>query len=163
MLLFLVLPGPPTALRFLEINATALELTWQEGLKGNSPIIKYIIEGNNETGFANDRTSTWFDALIVNNPYKIHNLPPVIVEDLTPATTYRFRVRAKNKIGFSSYSKVSGDVTTSPARKLIKDYFIERLLHVCDRCSIPAIRSCEVIPRSHVRRMLSVSFASCVS
>ena len=105
-------PHAPTALRFMEINATAIELTWKEGWKGNSPIIKYIIEGNNETGFANDRNSEWFDALIVNNPFSIYNLPPVIIEDLRPATTYRFRVQAENKVGSSPFSLVSRDVTT---------------------------------------------------
>lgn len=118
-------PLAPSALRFLEINATTLELTWKEGWKGNSPIIKYIIQGNNETGFANDRNSEWFDALIVNDPFKIHNLPPVIIEDLRPATTYRFRVRGENKVGTSPFSKISRDVMTSEARKLLKEFLLE--------------------------------------
>lgn len=122
---FVVYPKPPTGLNFLEVNATALMLNWQEGFKGNSPIIKYIIQGNNETGFANNRNSEWFNALIVNNPYKVYNLPPVIVADLLPFTTYRFKVQAVNKVGSSSFSDVSGDVTTLQARKL----FVLRILN----------------------------------
>lgn len=106
-------PHPPTQLRFLEINATAIELTWVEGSKGRSPIISYIIEGNNETGFANDKTSQWFNALIVKHPYKIYNLPPVLIENLNSDTVYRFRVRAVNKVGASPLSMVSSDVRTA--------------------------------------------------
>lgn len=115
-------PHAPSKLRVFETNATSLELTWLEGWKGNSPIIKYIIEGNNETGFANDRNSEWFDALIVNDPFKIHNLPPVIIEELRPATTYRFRVKAVNKVGSSPFSKVSPDFSTAETRKSVKEF-----------------------------------------
>ena len=116
-------PRPPTSFRFLKVNATTLELTWIEGWKGNSPITRYDIQGNNETGFADDRSSKWFDALIVNDPYKIYNLPPVIIRNLKPATVYRFRVRAVNKAGSSSFSAKSGDIRTLNARKLTKEFF----------------------------------------
>ena len=115
-------PHAPSKLRIVETNATSFELTWIEGWKGNSPIIRYIIEGNNETGFANDRNSEWFDALIVNDPFKIHALPPVIIEGLRPATTYRFRVKAVNKVGASPFSKVSADISTAETRKSVKDF-----------------------------------------
>ena len=94
-------------------------MTWVEGSKGRSPIIKYVIEGNNETGFANDRTSQWFIALTVDEPYKIYNLPPVLIENLRPNTVYRFRVRAYNKVGASPLSLVSKDIKTGMARKFL--------------------------------------------
>ncbi|XP_046861970.1 protein sidekick-2-like [Xenia sp. Carnegie-2017] len=110
-----VQPGPPSNLRSLETNATTLKLTWREGFKGNSPITKYLVQGNNETGFKNNRDSLWFDALVVINPYKYHNLPPVIIESLRPFTTYRFRVKAWNKVAASDFSAISGEITTQQA------------------------------------------------
>jgi ApbE superfamily uncharacterized protein (UPF0280 family) len=58
----------------------------------------------------------------VKDPYKIYNLLPVIIENLIPATTYRFRIKAVNKVGSSPISAVSGDVKTSQARKLMQEY-----------------------------------------
>jgi hypothetical protein len=109
--------APPT--QQLEINATTIELDWTEGWKGNSPITRYVVEGNNETGFAHDKYSKWFDALIVNDPYRIYNLPPVIIRNLKPATVYRFRVKAENKVGSSSFSQRSGNEQTRDARKFL--------------------------------------------
>ena len=78
-----------------------------------------MVEGNNETGFAHDKYSKWFDALIVNDPYRIYNLPPVIIRNLKPATVYRFRVKAENKVGSSSFSQRSGNEQTRDARKFL--------------------------------------------
>ena len=112
---FAVQPGHPSNLRSLETNATTLKLTWREGFKGNSPITKYLVQGNNETGFANNHDSLWFDALVVIDPYKYHNLPPVIIRSLRPFTTYRFRVKAWNKVAASDFSAKSGEITTQQA------------------------------------------------
>ncbi|XP_028395112.1 protein sidekick-1-like [Dendronephthya gigantea] len=108
-----VRPREPSQLRLFDVNATSMQLTWKEGFKGHSPIIKYLIEGNNETGFANDRSSKWFTALIVIDPFKIYNLPPVVIGT---ATIYRFRVRAENKVGVSAFSNVSAGISTADAR-----------------------------------------------
>ena len=58
----------------------------------------------------------------MKDPFKVHNLPPVIIKYLRPATTYRFRVKAVNKVGQSPFSKVSGDIMTARARKSFKEF-----------------------------------------
>ena len=157
-LFFLVRPSAPSNLRFLEVNATALQLTWVEGSKGRSPITKYVIEGNNETGFANDETSQWFDALIVNDPYKIYNLPPVIIENLRPATVYRFRVKAFNKVGPSPASPKSMDITTADARKykVASEFTVQRKPEASPQGQ-PGDPDLSTSPQEHITRKRAIT------
>ncbi|XP_060743096.1 neuronal cell adhesion molecule a isoform X6 [Tachysurus vachellii] len=98
-------PDPPTDLELTDPGARSVQLTWIPGDEHNSPIKKFHIQ--------------YEDAL--HDRGKWHNLTEVPGTKttahlkLSPYVHYRFRVIARNEVGFSHPSQPSHVYKTSPA------------------------------------------------
>lgn len=94
-------PESPAAPEVSDVTANSLKLTWQAPAKdGKSAILKYIIEYR-KTG---EKDWTLVSDSVTSKSY--------VFQDLTPRTSYRFRVSAENKIGKSRPSRSSTVIET---------------------------------------------------
>ncbi|XP_058263912.1 neuronal cell adhesion molecule a isoform X10 [Hemibagrus wyckioides] len=98
-------PDPPTDLELTDLNARSVQLTWVPGDEHNSPIKKFHIQYED----------------ILHDSGKWHNLTEVPGTKttahlkLSPYVHYKFRVIARNEVGFSQPSQPSILYKTSPA------------------------------------------------
>ena len=93
-------PDSPSPPEVSDITTNSLKLSWRAPKDGHSPIINYVVEYR-KTG---EKDWTLVPGDVVSTTY--------LVEDLTPRTSYRFRISAVNKIGSSRPSRFSGLVET---------------------------------------------------
>ena len=93
-------PDSPSPPEVSEITTNSLKLAWREPKDGHSPIINYIIEYR-KTG---EKDWTLVSEDVTSTAH--------LVEDLTPRTSYRFRISAVNKVGSSRPSRSSGLIET---------------------------------------------------
>jgi hypothetical protein len=90
-------PNAPSNLIATAVSSTQINLTWQDN-------------SNNETKFQVWRKvagGTWSKLVTVNA-----NVTSYADIGLTPATTYKYKVRAKNTAGYSLFSNIA--TTTTP-------------------------------------------------
>ncbi|XP_047675598.1 neuronal cell adhesion molecule a isoform X2 [Tachysurus fulvidraco] len=98
-------PDPPTDLELTDPGARSVQLTWIPGDEHNSPIEKFHIQYED----------------VLHDKGKWHNLTEVPGTKttahlkLSPYVHYRFRVIARNEVGFSHPSQPSHVYKTSPA------------------------------------------------
>ena len=91
-----VVPGAPLSLGSTSVTATSLTLTWNlPTSNGGSGITDYRVE------FSSNGGTTW--KAIVHEPSAVRTFN---VTGLTRATAYKFRVTAKNSIGYGTVSMV---------------------------------------------------------
>jgi Fibronectin type III domain len=93
-------PAAPTNLQAEAVSSTSVALIWQDNSNNES---EFLVE-------ARTASQTTFTQL---TPTVAPNRPAVFVDNLTPGTTYFFRVRANNGTGPSAYSNVVS--VTTPA------------------------------------------------
>nr|CAD7201378.1 unnamed protein product [Timema douglasi] len=95
-------PGAPTQPQILNITESSITLSWkQEDKPGASPLIGYTVEY-----FSSDLQTGW---VVAANRITSDR---ITINDLKPATSYMFLVRAENSHGLSVPSKVSEVVKT---------------------------------------------------
>jgi hypothetical protein len=93
-------PTAPTNLQAEAVSSTSVVLLWQDNSNNES---EFLIEGRTAS-------ETVFTPI---GSTGAPNRPAVFVDNLTPGTTYFFRVRANNGTGPSAYSNVAS--VTTPA------------------------------------------------
>ena len=113
---FIEKPKSPSQILVEKVESRSVFLRWTVGNTGRAPIIKYIIEYNNESNFRPE-TATWKTAHVVNDAHKLYPLFPMEVPNLKPYAEYRFRVTAVNLMGSSAPSNASGTVRTAEDSK----------------------------------------------
>ncbi|UYV84307.1 SPEG [Cordylochernes scorpioides] len=98
-------PGPPSDLHVQQASDSTLYLAWKisRHLSGNSPALGYTLQRRKHgeadwTTVAEDFSHSFY-----------------VVRDLSPSTIYQFRVKARNKFGWSEYSMASESVATLEA------------------------------------------------
>ncbi|HEV2844746.1 MAG TPA: fibronectin type III domain-containing protein, partial [Thermoanaerobaculia bacterium] len=91
-------PAAPTALTALGVSPTEIDLTWQDN-------------SSNEDAFRVERlvNGVFQEVLIVGA-----GTTSTRIGNLTPGTTYGFRVRASNAAGFSAYTNAANATTQAP-------------------------------------------------
>ncbi len=89
-------PEPPGIPRLVRDGVTSLRVEWDAPRDNGSPLICYELQYKMSTFQGIWRT--WLDDI----PAKT-DVTTMTVKDLMPRTKFRFRVRAKNKIGWSPY------------------------------------------------------------
>ncbi len=94
------LPAAPTNLQVQAVTSTAVVLLWQDNANNEA---EYLVEGRPSTSATYTPIGTTGAA----------NVIATFVTNLTPGTTYFFRVRASNNVGTSAYSNVAS--ATTPA------------------------------------------------
>ncbi|GAB6021010.1 Down syndrome cell adhesion molecule-like protein 1 [Chamberlinius hualienensis] len=95
-LAILELPDAPTQLKVESTESTAVEISWTPSYNGNEPIKKYLIQYK-------EAAINWDDAVILET---VNGVPTnSIINQLTPSTTYIFRVFAENNRGRSLASQ----------------------------------------------------------
>lgn len=96
----------PYALKVLDKSGRTVQLSWAKPYDGNSPLKRYIIE------FKTSRGSWEHDVDRVIVPGHTNEAQ---VQQLSPATTYNFRIVAENEIGVSDSSEVVPIITAEEA------------------------------------------------
>ena len=104
------LPKAPSDLKAYGIWGQNISLGWTPGDSGRAVIRHYRIEYNNDTDYHTGYPNARWWRVIRNLTRILEN--PANISGLVPSTTYRFRMRAFNRIGFSPYSNISEDITT---------------------------------------------------
>ncbi|KAF2359815.1 Fibronectin type III [Trinorchestia longiramus] len=99
------IPEQPSGLKVLDKTGRSVELTWIPPYDGNSPITRYIVEYKQSRQNWEDQS----ERLMVSDS----NIAAVL--DLRPATTYHFRIIAKNEIGNSEPSHTVTIITAEEA------------------------------------------------
>ncbi|XP_076065820.1 cell adhesion molecule Dscam1-like isoform X6 [Oratosquilla oratoria] len=99
-------PELPSSLKVIDKSGRYVELAWTPPYNGNSPITRYIVEFRLRRG----NWETDGERVIVPGNHNI-----ATVHDLRPATTYRFRIVARNEIGDSDPSDTVTIITTAEA------------------------------------------------
>lgn len=99
-------PEMPYALKVLDKSGKTVQLSWAKPYDGNSPLKRYIIE------FKTSRGSWEHDVDHVIVPGHTNEAQ---VQQLSPATTYNFRIVAENEIGVSDSSEVVPIITAEEA------------------------------------------------
>lgn len=94
-------PDAPTAPLISSITATSVDLAFNANGSGGSPITAYQI------GYGT--SSTIPPATVISG------VSPQVINNLTPGTTYYFRLRARNALGWSSWSSATSAKTVSGA------------------------------------------------
>ncbi|KZS08391.1 putative Roundabout 2 [Daphnia magna] len=127
----MALPGSPSQPRLLQKTSTSLTIGWQSGSRmGASTLLGYTIEVFNSAEDDYDGESarprqgswTWTGPFVqVKRSWRIVTrglkADQFTLNDLQPATSYTFLVRAENNHGLSLPSPVSPWFTTLPATK----------------------------------------------
>ncbi|KAK3558838.1 hypothetical protein QTP86_028724 [Hemibagrus guttatus] len=98
-------PDPPTDLELTDLNARSVQLTWVPGDEHNSPIKKFHIQYED----------TLHDSGKWHNLTEVPGTKTTAHLKLSPYVHYRFRVIARNEVGFSQPSQPSILYKTSPA------------------------------------------------
>jgi predicted phage tail protein len=90
-------PGAPAGLAARGISASAIQLLWSDG-------------ATNETSFRIEKKvgSSYQEVLVVGA-----NVTSAQITGLAPATSYSFRVRAANSVGYSGYSNIASANTAA--------------------------------------------------
>uniref|UniRef100_A0AAY4CUQ0 Integrin beta n=1 Tax=Denticeps clupeoides TaxID=299321 RepID=A0AAY4CUQ0_9TELE len=105
-------PSEPGRLAFNVISPTVTQLSWAEPAEPNGVITAYevvytpIDENKKPTG--NDKT------VKIDNPKK----RMLLIENLQPSQTYRYKVRAANKVGWGPYRDATINLATQPTRPM---------------------------------------------
>ncbi|XP_076062140.1 Down syndrome cell adhesion molecule 1 isoform X8 [Oratosquilla oratoria] len=99
-------PELPSSLKVLDKSGRYVELSWTPPYDGNSPITRYIVEFKLSRG----NWETDGERVIVPGNHNI-----ATVHDLRPATTYHFRIVARNEIGDSDPSDTVTIITAEEA------------------------------------------------
>ena len=108
------MPSAPSNLKAYVIWGSNISLGFTPGNSGRAVIHYYLIEYNNDTAYhKNPKAAVW--RLIKNLTKILEN--PVNITHLKPSTTYRFRMKAFNRVGPSPLSNISEDITTSEGGK----------------------------------------------
>ncbi|RWS11549.1 sidekick-like protein [Dinothrombium tinctorium] len=119
-LFVLELPHPSTSVKAeLNFDAGFVNVSWTPPFDGNSPIIKYIVqkrivenEDESLTDLSQDNDHGWSVAVAnISAPQTF-----VLINNLRPATTYQFRVKAVNLVGEGQPSLPSVPPITLPAQ-----------------------------------------------
>lgn len=92
-------PGTPT---YSEVAPTSMRVSWVLPYDGGSPLDAMLLRQSADPNF-----SSYTDIILAGNA------TTTLVEGLTPATTYYFRIFARNAVGYSNYS--SSSQATVPA------------------------------------------------
>ncbi|XP_065214717.1 cell adhesion molecule Dscam1 isoform X2 [Planococcus citri] len=91
------IPETPKNIRIAEQGSKSITLSWTQPYAGNSPIINYVVQ--------NKLASAAWSV----DPAKVvvpSTKTSAVVENLTPASTYHFRILAENSIGLSEPSEM---------------------------------------------------------
>ena len=83
---------------------------FKPGSSGRAPILTYTIQYNNDSFPV---SAQWKTLMVVQDAHLVWNLLPLTLPNLKPYSDYRFRVKAKNKVGSSNPSNASDTVRTS--------------------------------------------------
>ncbi|RWS16809.1 Down syndrome cell adhesion molecule-like protein Dscam2 [Dinothrombium tinctorium] len=108
-------PDVPHEFRALEIGSRKVLFSWSVPFSGNSPITDYEIQYklNSESWLESKKHS------ILESSTNLFE-----IDDLRPMVKYKFRIRAKNKIGDSSYSDEVEITTKMEAPRVIPQNLI---------------------------------------
>lgn len=94
-------PGPPRNVRILSCTMDIIEVSWEPGTDGNSPIIEYIV-------YQTDQKSEDPNLLTeVNRVSASARLTTVVTS--RPWTTFSFYIVARNALGSSNESSTASD------------------------------------------------------
>lgn len=101
-------PGPPGGISAVDLTSTAARLRWTDGASNGREIIMYSIEGKTHWSnvwrvVAHNVTAAIIDRRNNRREYKLADV-------LSPWSTYTFRVRAYNELGYGEYSAPSPQV-----------------------------------------------------
>lgn len=121
------LPHPPTDVKAeLNIQGGFVNVTWTPSFNGNSPITKYIVYSrvklNTDSG---SETESWDDFSYQSSNIQGWRVAQanisasqnfILIHNLRPAMTYRFRVSAVNSVGEGQPSSPSTPPVTLPAQ-----------------------------------------------
>lgn len=149
----MALPGSPSQPRLLHKSSTSLTVGWQSGSRmGASPLLGYTLEvfssAEDDQGQPRLGSWTWTGPFVqVRRAWRIITrglkADQFTLNDLQPATSYTFLVRAENNHGLSLPSPVSPWFTTLPAMRhsgQVQWQSAAELEDVRQRLSVPRLR-----------------------
>lgn len=149
----MALPGSPSQPRLLHKSSTSLTVGWQSGSRmGASPLLGYTLEvfSSAEDDQVQPRLGSWTwtgPFVQVKRSWRIITrglkADQFTLNDLQPATSYTFLVRAENNHGLSLPSPVSPWFTTLPTMRhsgQVQWQSAAELEDVRQRLSVPRLR-----------------------
>ncbi|KAK3566208.1 hypothetical protein QTP86_029190 [Hemibagrus guttatus] len=105
-------PSEPGRLAFNVIGQTVTQLSWAEPAEPNGVITEYEVV---YTPINEDSKPTGPDKKVkIDNPKK----RMLLIENLQPSQTYRYKVRASNKVGWGPYRDATINLATQPLRPM---------------------------------------------
>ncbi|KAF7695735.1 hypothetical protein HF521_007458 [Silurus meridionalis] len=105
-------PSEPGRLAFNVIGPTVTQLSWAEPAEPNGVITDYEVV---YTPINEDSKPTGPDKKVkIDNPKK----RMLLIENLQPSQTYRYKVRASNKVGWGPYRDATINLATQPHRPM---------------------------------------------
>ncbi|XP_053092108.1 integrin beta-4 isoform X2 [Pangasianodon hypophthalmus] len=105
-------PSEPGRLAFNVIGPTVTQLSWAEPAEPNGVITEYEVV---YTPINEDSKPTGPDKKVkIDNPKK----RMLLIENLQPSQTYRYKVRASNKVGWGPYRDATINLATQPHRPM---------------------------------------------
>ncbi|KAI5619018.1 integrin beta-4 precursor, partial [Silurus asotus] len=105
-------PSEPGRLAFNVIGPTVTQLSWAEPAEPNGVITDYEVV---YTPINEDSKPTGSDKKVkIDNPKK----RMLLIENLQPSQTYRYKVRASNKVGWGPYRDATINLATQPHRPM---------------------------------------------
>ena len=111
IILFLDVPDQPGPVEVTQRSNTSVFVSWEAGNENNSPTELFIIYINSYKGLEDPRnTGQWRILKFVTPGYRTTHV------DLKPWTSYTFRVKQLNGIGYSDLSEPSPTYTTAASR-----------------------------------------------
>lgn len=110
-------PSSPIGLQ-AQLASTSIQLSWQEGENNGDAIIEYEVQARIDTNIEKLSwfSEGWFVFAVVNL-----SDPQTVIDNLVPNTTVSIRIRARNSIGWSSFSPIFRATTrpTVPSTPLL--------------------------------------------
>ncbi|XP_058245242.1 integrin beta-4 isoform X3 [Hemibagrus wyckioides] len=105
-------PSEPGRLAFNVIGQTVTQLSWAEPAEPNGVITEYEVV---YTPINEDSKPIGPDKKVkIDNPKK----RMLLIENLQPSQTYRYKVRASNKVGWGPYRDATINLATQPLRPM---------------------------------------------